>query len=94
MNYITIQSLSEKSIERIQNITHNGFNKNEIISKWNNIKNINCNLLEISMDTSVSSGTYIRQFCHDIGKQTSYGGIAFDIYRYHMKYPEILEIFL
>eukprot|EP01117_Protostelium_nocturnum_P016365 TRINITY_DN6469_c0_g1_i1.p1 TRINITY_DN6469_c0_g1~~TRINITY_DN6469_c0_g1_i1.p1 ORF type:complete len:349 (-),score=136.62 TRINITY_DN6469_c0_g1_i1:211-1119(-) len=85
-----------KKRKRGQGESHNDFRQEEILKRWKSIL-INDseernekkeeeieeekNLLIITMEAKVSSGTFIRSITDRIGKNLGCGAIAFDIYR-------------
>jgi tRNA pseudouridine(55) synthase len=64
---------------KISNLKSEGFRKSEILSEWTLIEDQSYFLGEITAD--VSSGTYIRSICQQIGKDLNSVAIAFDILR-------------
>jgi tRNA pseudouridine(55) synthase len=77
--------LSEKFMNRIEQIKNvklqNDLNTEETIFQWKNYNQKNKEFIVVSMEMSVSTGFYIRRFCHDFGKFIGTNGIAFDITR-------------
>lgn len=65
------------NINKINN--KNNFRQQEILEKWKIIPDINYYCVTISAD--VSSGTYIRTLCNDIGNKINIPCLAFDILR-------------
>lgn len=61
----------------------NSLNVKEQIEQWKMINNTYSNTkhIIITMEMTVSSGFYIRRFCHDFGKYIESHGLAFDIIR-------------
>jgi len=81
--FVKLKNIIDKFISKIDLVTHDGFNKETILKIWEKIQDIDfdTNLIEIDIQIDVSTGTYIRQLAHDIGKYFGFGGIAFDIFR-------------
>lgn len=78
-------SLSELFIDRIQHITdtrlQTDLNTSSALSQWKIFKEKEMNFIVVSMELNVSTGFYVRRFCHDFGNFIGTGGIAFDITR-------------
>ena len=66
-------------LNKISNLKSNNFRNDEIMSGWEKIKMDNVLILDIIAD--VSSGTYIRSLCNEIGCEIGVGAIAYDIFR-------------
>jgi len=62
------------------------FRKNEIIEKYKNLDQLN--LYAIPLVAKVSSGTYIRKLCEDIGNYLNIPAIADSIERIAFHFPE------
>lgn len=56
-------------------------NTHQIINQWKNFKEHYNEFIVIPMELDVSTGFYIRRFCHDFGDFIDLNGIAFDITR-------------
>lgn len=72
-----------KVLEIVQNrveLVTGDFRQSEILSSWNSL-NINGELLILKFRAEVSSGTYIRSLCTEIGKHLGSDGIAWSIKR-------------
>ena len=86
---IKVAELYETAIDRLETITNNktidDLNINQYIKvyrdKLNDLDISTQTNIIISMELSVSSGFYIRQFCSDFGKSINIPAIAFDITR-------------
>lgn len=90
VNYIKkekLKDITKKFMERINTIkdtcNKNEFQVEDRIKQWNKVNESsgNLNILRINIDINVSSGFYVRRFCHDFGKYLNSFGIAFDITR-------------
>ena len=58
------------------------FRQKEILEKWRQLLTNNKQIWTIiDLESSVSSGTYIRSLSHDIGSLLKIGGLALDINR-------------
>ena len=73
-------------INKLSNNTHGDFRKEYILEEWKNLllsgKYDKRHLWKIvEIETEVSSGTYIRSLCQQIGEKLNCGGLAFDIDR-------------
>ena len=79
--------LSKKFIQKIECINDSCLQKDlkteVVIEQWKNFSEIKKQdeFVVVSMELNVSSGFYIRRFCHDFGQFINTGGIAFDITR-------------
>ena len=77
--------LTNKFIDRIEKITDSILQKNlnieNIINQWKKKRNDKRTYIVVKIELNVSSGFYIRRFCHDFGKYINTGGIALDITR-------------
>lgn len=83
LKYLNKKILDHESIKNyvINNIkkVKGDFRQNEIIKSWENIKAYNYKILRFQAD--VTTGTYIRSICNDIGKYLNCGACAYDILR-------------
>jgi tRNA U55 pseudouridine synthase TruB len=60
----------------------NNFRQKEILEKWKeSLINNNNSIIIFNITALVSTGTYIREICNNIGKILGIGGIALDIWR-------------
>jgi len=84
IKYINILSMTEMSssvllnniLERINKISNDAkFRQDEIIEKWQELLNSDTIYKVYHMETLVSSGTYVRTICNDLG------GTVYDIFR-------------
>ena len=57
----------------------NNFRQEQILKSWNHLSDINYYSITLSAD--VTSGTYIRTLCNDIGNKLNIPCLALDIYR-------------
>ncbi|MSU26218.1 MAG: hypothetical protein EXS44_03070 [Candidatus Levybacteria bacterium] len=59
------------------------FRQIEIIKKWKLAcqENLNASFISLKIQISVSSGTYVRSICHDLGEKVGLGAIALSIKR-------------
>lgn len=78
--------LSQNFINRIDKIKDNTLQQNlnteNTLVQWKKFKdNFDKEFIVVSMELNVSSGFYVRRFCHDFGKFIGINGIAFDITR-------------
>jgi tRNA pseudouridine(55) synthase len=88
---ITEHDFYNDALERLKTITNNKTIDELYIDDYiniykNKIECLNSNFKEtykvkVSMELTVSSGFYIRQFCNDFGKYINISAIAFDITR-------------
>jgi tRNA pseudouridine(55) synthase len=83
-----IKKIANYFIDRISSITNEKLKRDFSVERremeWSCIRNSlsnNTHHYIISMEMSVSSGFYIRRFCHDFGKYLNSCAIAFDIVR-------------
>lgn len=74
--------LQEFIHKNISHVTGN-FRQAEVLQAWNGLlaSQLNANWQVIKLCTHVSSGTYIRQLCTDLGKRLNTEGLALSIYR-------------
>lgn len=81
----TGKELSQKFMSRIEEIKskklQDDLNTEETIFQWKNFNHKTSEFLVVSMELNVSTGFYIRRFCHDFGKFINSSAIAFDITR-------------
>ena len=79
------QKLAQLFQDRINTIGHQklqiDLNTENILTQWKNFKEKCMNFIVITMELDVSTGFYIRRFCHDFGEFIGSNGIAFDITR-------------
>lgn len=77
-----VVEVADESIERIKKVKGD-FRQEEIIARWNSLKNIsgNENVLVISIKVSCESGAYMRVLAEKIGKSLGYPALALRIKR-------------
>ena len=77
-----VMEVADESVERIKKVKGD-FRQEEIISGWNNLKNIsgNENVLVISIKVSCESGAYMRVLAEKIGKSLGCPALALRIKR-------------
>lgn len=81
-NIIASKELLELVEERLGLITRNDFRQEKIIKEYNlALKDINRDFLTVDFKAHVSSGTYVRSICNDIGDALGCGGISIEILR-------------
>ena len=79
---ITLDNLAYNSINKINKInSKENFRQNEIINLWKDYLTNNNYIYIINMTARVSSGTYIRQLCIDIGNYFNIPSMADNINR-------------
>lgn len=88
ITYINATAFINTAIQRLSTVTQPKASRDlDIISCINqyvslrNAQDSDTEWIQIGMSLSVSSGFYIRQFCHDFGKSIGVPCIAFDITR-------------
>jgi tRNA pseudouridine(55) synthase len=84
IKYINHHSYTKKKIfnyvySRLKLVTDKKFDTQSFINQWKLIKNDN--YLVVNFITKVSTGTYIRELCKQIGILCNYNSINFNIYR-------------
>lgn len=84
--YIKSPSYFIKQIEKLDNVKGECFRKSEIIRQYEQLESIH--LLSIPLIAKVSSGTYIRKLCEDIGKYLKIPAMADSIERVAFHFPE------
>lgn len=77
--YLNFEYFRLDVLNKISNLKSKNFRNNEIIADWNKI-NMN-DVLVLDITANVSSGTYIRSLCNEIGIKIGVGAIAYDIFR-------------
>jgi len=75
-----------EQIKKLDDVKGECFRKNEIIKQYEELDLLN--LLAIPMIAKVSSGTYIRQLCEDIGKYLGVPAMADSIERVSFHFPD------
>lgn len=83
--YIKLKTLSKNilfNLNKVQKYSPD-INSDDFIIQWSNLKSLSPNLkfIVIPLELHVSSGFYIRQFCHDFGKFINSCAIANNITR-------------
>lgn len=80
--FVNIADLAEQAITNIQKVTGD-FRQEKIILEWKNLaeKYADTKLPLLKMQAHVTSGTYIRQLCVDIGGALHSAGLAWSIHR-------------
>lgn len=73
-----------KTIEELEIISFIDYYTNTLHSLVESKNTKDMYKIKISMELTVSTGFYIRQFCNDFGKFINIPGIAFDITRTHV----------
>lgn len=85
LKIIKSKKLSSKELLRIVKqrigLLSKDFRQEIIIPMYEKLLSKPTTFLELSMSARVSSGTYIRSLCNDIGEGLDTGSIAYDIYR-------------
>jgi len=76
-------------LEQISSLEDGNLRKEEIMDQYNRLDNIK--LLAIPMIAKVSSGTYIRQLCEDIGNYLQLPAMADKIQRISYHFPKESE---
>jgi len=84
--YIKSPSYFIKQIEKLDDIKGECFRKDEVIKQYQELESIH--LLAIPLIAKVSSGTYIRRLCEDIGKYLGIPAMADSIERVAFHFPE------
>ncbi|MCK9368661.1 hypothetical protein M0R04_01655 [Candidatus Dojkabacteria bacterium] len=78
---ISNEKLLKEIKERIGKITKPDFRQNIIIPKYKKLLGVKKEFLLLTVHSHVSSGTYIRSICDDLGKALNTGACAFEILR-------------
>jgi len=78
-----------KQIEKLDDCKADSFRRDEILEQYKKIGNFH--FLAIPMVAKVSSGTYIRKLCEDIGASMGIPAIADNIERISFHFPEKIE---
>jgi tRNA pseudouridine55 synthase len=79
---ITSPQLLSEVKTRLALITRGDFRQEKIISEYESIlKNSHREFLLVDFKSHVSSGTYVRSLCNDIGEKLGCGGISIEILR-------------
>lgn len=77
----SFEEIKNNSIERIKNVMGD-FRQEKIIGNWNNLSISPTTQFPIlKLKIFCSTGTYIRQFAHDLGQELGCGAIVFSIKR-------------
>lgn len=85
--FIKLKTLSKNiihSLHKVQKLSPNlSSNVSHAIQEWSNVKSLSPKLkfIVIPMELNVSSGFYVRRFCHDFGKFINSCAIATNITR-------------
>ena len=77
---IKFDELQENIIYKIKQMKSNNFRNKEILECWRKIK-MNNSISIFEIEASVSTGTYIRSICHNLGLNLDTFAIAYDILR-------------
>lgn len=76
------QELLKEVKKRLSLITRGDFRQEKIIAEYESIlKNSHRDFLLVDFKSHVSSGTYVRSLCNDIGQRIGCGGISIEILR-------------
>lgn len=83
--YLNYEELTGEEIKReilpiIKNVKGN-FRQEEIIDTWDKFVDNDKKFTILEFKADVSCGTYIRSFCHEIGKILNCSACAYEIYR-------------
>jgi tRNA pseudouridine55 synthase len=75
------QEILQTALDKISKVKGD-FRQDKITERWNFLLSATeHNFVLMKLQARVSSGTYIRSICHDIGKKLGTGAIAWDIER-------------
>jgi len=87
--YIKSTDYFIKQIEKLDDIKGECFRKEEVIKQYEQMESIH--LLAIPLIAKVSSGTYIRRLCEDIGNYLKMPAMADSIERVAFHFPETVK---
>lgn len=76
----SLTNLQDEIVHRIEKVSGD-FRQAEILRSWQNLSQRPQTLLLLSCKATVSSGTYIRGLCHELGQVVGVGGLAYTINR-------------